>query len=183
MALWRVRTEFRGVQGTPWLSTMMFGTVNSAQQSVNAVGVFWNALDARMVNTITWRTLNDVEEVGVGGELIGVTQTTPVTSVGQLAQDPLPWATQGLIRWRTGAIIGGRELKGRTFIPGLSELDNGAQGDPAGTLLTTIQNAADALIADVNSAFSVWSRRHGQVRLATVGSAIDKWAVLRSRRD
>lgn len=183
MALWRVRTEFVGVQGSPWLSTMYFGTVNSAAQSVNAVGVFWTAVDNAISSAVTWRTLADVDEIDVGGNLIGIASVTPQTGTGGAAGDRLPPATQGLITWRTGSIIGGRELKGRTFVPGIVENNSDAAGTPVAGVITILQNAADALIADVNSALTIWSRQHAQVRLAAVASVSDKWAVLRSRRD
>lgn len=181
--VWRVRTEFVGVQGSPWLSTLTFGTVNSAQQSVNAMGVFWQAVDNLMHPDVTWRTLPDVDEIGVGGELIGVESTTPVTGAGTASGDRLPAVVQALVTWRTGAIIGGRELKGRTFIPGIVEAQNTADGTLVSGAITVLQNAADALIADVNSALSVWSPTHGEVRLATVAAVRDQWFVLRSRRD
>lgn len=181
--VWRVRTEFVGVQGAPWLSTMLFGTVNSAQQSVNAVGAFWSAVDAAIATAVTWRTLPDVDEIDVDGNLIGVESTTVQTAGGALAGDRLPHATQALITWRTGAIIGGRELKGRTFIPGIGESHNSADGTLSSGLISILQAAGDALIADVNSAFTIWSPTHAQVRLATVASVRDQWAVLRSRRD
>ena len=183
MPAWRVRTVFTGVQGSPWLSTLYFGTSGTAADAVTAVGVFWSAVDGLMASTVNWTTEADVEEIGVGGDLISVDQTTPAAGSGSAtASTLLPPATQGLIRWRTGAVFGNRELKGRTFIPGLTEGDS-TDGLLTSASRTTIQNAASALIADVNSALIVWSRRYAQQILVATATVPEQFAVLRSRRD
>jgi hypothetical protein len=170
------------VQGAPWLNTLYFGTAGTAANAVAAVGAFWGAVDAFIANDISWATLPDVDEIGVDGSLTGIDSVTPATGTGTDTAEMLPFASQVSIRWRTGAVIGGRELKGKTYIPGLCTaslddglLDSGAQA--------AIQTAADNLIGDVNSSFVIWSRVHAQQLLVAAATVDSDFAVLRSRRD
>ena len=184
MPMYRIRTEFSGMQGAPWLSTMFFQEGGgTAQQAVTAVGVFWGAVDARIDTEVNWTTLADVETVEqTTGDVTAVTSTTPATGTGGEATSSLPPATQGLVRWRTGQYIAGREVRGRTFIPGLV-IGTDDNGQVISTYMTTVNNAAAALIADANSALTIWSRANNLERVVTSGTMWAQYAVLRSRRD
>jgi hypothetical protein len=96
----------------------------------------------------------------------------------------MAFATQGLIRWRTGVFIAGRELRGRTFIPGATE-SRSANGRPDSTYITTAETAAQDLLdnAALGAALVVYSVTHRQVELVQSRSVWGQWAVLRSRRD
>ena len=182
--MYRVRTEFTGMQGAPWLSTMYFNdTGGTPQQAVTAVGAFWGAVDLHIDNEVDWTTLTDVETVAAdSGQVVDITSTTPVTGTGASSSEALPFATQALVRWRTGDFINGREIRGRTFIPGVTELFND-NGRPIAALVSTINTAAATLIGDANSLLDVWSRQNGLARAVVTGSAWSEFAILRSRRD
>jgi hypothetical protein len=188
--MYRVRTVFEGFQGTPWLSTLFFDeNGGTAQQAANAAGAFWGAADALMDNEVNWRTEPDVAEIdAITGQLESVSSTTPVIGSGALTTLMLPVATQALVRWRTGIIVGDRELRGRTFVPGL-----GTASNDNGVLLaasqTTLQTAAAALIADANSVLVIWHRptspgaSDGQAASVLTANVWGQFATMRSRRD
>ena len=182
----RVRTIFTGMSGSPYLSTMYFGSTDplqTAQEAVTAVGNFWGAIDAQLSSTLGWTTDPEVAEVDiVTGEVAGSTATTPVSGVGALGNAVMALTTQALVRWRTGTFIAGREVRGRTFVPGTTTLHNLA-GRPGGTLVTTITTAAAALVADVNADLYIWSRKNGAIGNVTSGTVWTEYASLRSRRD
>jgi hypothetical protein len=184
MSHYRVRTIFTGAQGSPWLSTLNFGAAGgTAAQAVTAVAAFWGAVDVQMPGTIDWTTEADVGTYSPAGELEDVDTTTPSTGAGGAgAGELLPRATQGLIRLRTGLIIDGRELRGRIFIPGLSESVND-NGTYAAASRATINTAAAALISDANSTLLVWSKRWATEAPALTGVTATEFAVLTSRRD
>jgi hypothetical protein len=115
------------------------------------------------------------------GQLTGALTVTSTLITGGSADNPLPNATAGLVRWRTGSFSGGRELRGRTFIPGITEASNDANGNPSSTMLSAINAGSLALIT--NSALAVWSPTYGSVAPATSTSMWTEFAVLRSRRD
>lgn len=182
--MFRIRTIFSGVTGSPWVSTAFFNdTVGTPQDCVDAVGTFWAAVDALMDSSVTWLTNADVETVDqTNGQVTAVTSTTPASGAGGGGALSLPIAAQGLVRWRTGDYINGREIRGRWFIPGLSTTSN-TDGVVTPASVTVIQNAATALIADPDTILNIWSRANNTARAVTSGSAWNQFAVLRSRRD
>jgi len=182
--MYRVRIVFDGMPGAPWLSTLYFNeTGGTAQQAATAAGTFWGAVDALMDNEVNWTTEGDVTLINSAtGNATGVVATTPVTGTGALSTLALPFVAQGLIRWRTGVYVAGRELRGRTFVPALATASND-NGRVLAASVTTMNNAAAALLADANSELVVWSKTHGSASPALTGNAWSQFASLRSRRD
>lgn len=170
--------------GAPWLATHYFNdTAGTAAQAVTAVGTFWGAIDAFMDSEVDWTTGTEVETVDpVTGNVTAITSVTAATGSGALAVESLPRAAQGLIRWRTGDYIAGREIRGRTFIPGLAESTND-NGDLSAATVAAFNAAASALIADANSVLDIWSRKNAVARAVVTGSTWSQYAVMRSRRD
>jgi hypothetical protein len=180
----RVRVIWSGSGGTPFLSTHYFsgGAQSDADDAVTAVGTFWGAVDGLIDSSISWATDAEVVEIAAGtGAPQGSFATTPATGTGAVSGTANPWASQGLIRWRTGVFIGGREVRGRTFVPGMTQV-SGSDGVPAAATITTLNNAAAALIADANSVLLIWSKTHGVEHAVTSGSAWNQFAILRGRR-
>lgn len=182
--MYRVRTTFSGVTGSPWLSTMFFDEAGgSAANAVTAVGAFWGAVDNLIDSSVSWTTLADVESVdATSGHVTAVTATTPQFGAGGGGTSGIPIVAQGLVRWRTGVYLNGREVRGRTFIPGLGTPSN-SDGTLTPGSATTIGTASAALIADIASILVVWSRANLQAKTVTASSVWTQFAVLRSRRD
>jgi hypothetical protein len=190
MVMHRVRTVFSGVPGTPWLSTFYFAAaIDSAQDAASAAGGFWGAVDALINTAVDWTTEADVSQIDEDtGNLVGVTSTSPVAGVGALNTEMGPLVSQGLIRWRTGAVINGRNLRGRTFIPGLC-VSSQDDGGVVSTTLTTINAAASALISSADSELVIWHRpptpgaSGGAAAPVVTGNMWNQYASMRSRRD
>lgn len=188
--MYRVRVTFTGGSGVPWLATHYFREAGgTAQQAATAVGTFWGAVDAFINSGTDWTTEADVSLIDdATGQLTGVQSTTPVTGTGGSAVERLPQQDQILVRWRTGSTVNGRELRGRTFIPGVIEDTNDA-GDVLAATRATILTAAQALITDANSVLLTWHRptspgaADGSEAIVTTASVWQRFAVLRSRRD
>jgi hypothetical protein len=193
-----VTTEWSGTaQGQPYFSTHHFaGTASTvATSAVAAVADFWSAIDNFQHTSVTWTVLGDVEVVDEAtGALTNLYSVAPITNTGVGASAPLPWATQGLIRWRTGAFIDGRELRGRTYVPGLTTgaLSNGSM---VAATISGLDSAAEALIANASTNLVVWQRprkarvepplpaRAGSLADVVSASVWSEFATLRSRRD
>lgn len=188
--MYRVRTTFTGVQGSPWLNTLYFDEGGgTAQQAATAAGTFWGAVDTYIFGSVTWTTEPDVTRINaITGILEGVTTTTPVTGTGGGGSDPLPYATQGLIRWRTGVVVGTRELRGKTYVPGMVETGV-TNALVTAAAVTGINTACAALISDANSKLMIWHRPNpagsatGVAWDAVTGQMASGFAVLRTRRD
>lgn len=189
MGLLRIQTDWSGsATGLPYLSMMSFITPDPTTQAnvdaaVAAVGTFWNSVKAQVANNFAYQVSNQVDEIDLDGTLTDVWAAATSPNGTGVQTDPyLPTANQCMIRWTGTSVVAGRVLKGRTFVPGLTE----AQVDDGVLLafyLTVIQNAANALIADAASVLAVWSKTH--LTVTTVASALvpAKVAILRSRRD
>lgn len=182
--MFRVRTAWTGWPGAPALSTLYFEDSGGqlAQDAADAVQAFWTALSGRIMSSSSWAIDTAVDEMTTAGVVTGTTAVTgTLTGSGSAAGHSLPPATQGLIRWRTGFFVGGREIRGRTFVPTPSE--NDSDFNPASGYITTLNTAAAALIADADSQLVVWSKTNTSTAPVNVGQAWTSWAVLRSRRD
>ena len=180
----RVLTKMTGLAGQPWYNTLHFagGTQTEADDAADAAHDFWNAFQPSFANGLTVQVQPEVISYDpTTGDPVGLfaTSTPAITSSG--SGEPLPWATMGLVRWRTGDFVEGREVRGRTFIPALTEGHN-TSGRPASALLTIMQTAIDALIADTPT-FQVYSVAHRTTHAVVTGSPWSEWATLRSRRD
>jgi len=185
MSIYRVRTSFSGVvvSGGGFSTLYFLDSGGSAQDASDAAGAFWNAVDARLNQNLTWATEPDVDELNVGtGALEGSNAVTPTSGVGASSTEAIPYASQGLLRLRTGVVAGGRELRGRVFIPGMTEADSSG-GVVLAAAITAFDAAAASLISDSDSAWVVWSRTHGVAATVATASTWNQFAVLRSRRD
>lgn len=181
----RVRTVFSGPQGSPWVSTIHFtgSTQVAADAAVAAVGAFWGAVDALMHTSVLWATEAEVEVVDVNtGDVTAVLVTTPQTGAGATVTELVPRMSQAVVRLRTGVFFGGREVRGRIFIPGLTELANTA-GALTPATQTAIATAADAMRTDVTQELVVYSKTHLSAPPVATTSVWSQWAYLGSRRD
>jgi hypothetical protein len=193
MAL-RATTVFTGSTGTPYLNQFHFpgSGATDAAAAASAASTFWQAISANMANNLSWTRSGEVEEFDPAtGLTTAVHSTDPVSGAGVNAAEMLPFTSQALVRWRTGVFQDGREIRGRTFIPGLTQ-DELADGLLLPAMQTLIANAAGTL-ADL---LGVWSRpreasagppvveaRAGQIVPVSASSVWNQFAVLRSRRD
>jgi hypothetical protein len=86
--------------------------------------------------------------------------------------------SQVLLQMRTGFVVGGRELRGRLFLPGLR-----VTASSVGNVDTTVADQiADSANENLNDTFAVFSRTHhawATIHSCTVWS---EFASLRSRR-
>ena len=185
MSLWRVTTLFSGptVVGGGINQLHFDATGGTAAQARTAVTNFWTTMnDCFRVDT-TATVLGEVEEIDGADHVIGITSVggndvVPGTDDGA----PLPPATQLLCRLRTGVYNSGREIRGRIFVPSLTENLNIA-GEAGGTRYAEAVTACTNLRTDANSKLVVWSRTHLVYAEVTSLAPVTKFSVLRSRRD
>lgn len=182
--LYRVTQVCTGVAGSPYYLTAYFSQGGgTAQQAANGWRAFLSAGVSTYTTGLTFAVVSDVSLVDpVTGDVTG---TTPVTLAGVThtgAGDPLPPATQGLARFRTGQYIGGREIRGRFNIPSQSESDS-TGGVPSTTWLATWNARLATLITGGTFVHAVYSPKNGCWATTTAASMWGQWAILRGRRD
>lgn len=188
--MYRIRTNFTGLPGSPWVSNLFFSEETfTAQQTATAVATFIEALDNYMSSNVLWAIEPEVTTIDQAtGHPTSVVLTTGANGQGDLAVESMPPGDQAVIRWRTGIFVDGNERRGRMFVPGLTQ-DANDQGHLITATRTGIATAAAALVADTTSAFIVWHRptdqppSNGTVAAVTSSSVWDQFGHLRTRRD
>jgi hypothetical protein len=182
----RIRVAWVGMSGGPSLTTHFFvGDDNqaAATEARNLVNAFWGVVDNNISSTLSWSIDTTAIVMTAAGVITNAFPVAAGTGQGSDTTEKLPDANQGLIRWETGTFINGRRLRGRTFVPGLTE-----GWVSAGQLSTTAQTnwntaAATFAVNGTNASLAIWSRVNSSVSAVDSGSAQLKIAVLRSRRD
>ena len=181
--MWRVTTVFSGVQGAPYYSNHYFPGTTTPAEAVEAIDEFWDGCASLIVDNCSWTVQGEVVDIDVtSGQPVGFTTITGANGAGTSAGQMLPPSTQMLVRWTTDQVINGRLLRGRTFIPALTETVSDF-GRPDSSAIADALAAASALLVDTDSDVGVWSRTHGAFALTTGVSVWEEFAVLRSRRD
>lgn len=190
--VYRQRTILTGVAGAPYVATV-YSRGLGEQDEADALNAFSGELWAGLAGSVLSTGLTATQESTVvdidptTGQATGAFAVSGATVTGTNAGERLPPATQALLRLRTGQYIGGRELRGRWFIPGMVESDSNA-----GVVDTTARN--DIVVAytgalgeaeNVYGAFQivVYSRTNGTQQVVSTVDVWTQFAVLRSRRD
>ncbi|HKZ21570.1 MAG TPA: hypothetical protein VJQ57_15875 [Acidimicrobiia bacterium] len=179
-------TEWTGPGSSPKLSIMYFDETPTIASQRAALGTFWNAVDANVSNLFAWQVRSEGRELDdATGALTGFwNENTAQAGAGGSPTAPVADATQALIQWLTSSIIGGRRLRGRTFVPGLPQTAI-STGSLASGIRTAIDTAADALVSS-GAGLQVWHRpQNGAGGSAVAVSAASVWsefAVQRGRR-
>lgn len=172
-----------GWTGAPGYTNLYFAGTGDIGDQATALDTFWNAIKALVPSSVTI-SLNEAAEIEDStGELLGAISLSGVgtyvgTGAGVIA------APAGLcITWRTAAIVGGRRLRGRTFIVPLASSNYQADGTLYNPALATAP--AQDLIDDSGGTLVVWHRpvagAGGSSAPATDAYVRDRVSVLRSR--
>jgi hypothetical protein len=180
----KVVTEFTGVAGSPYFNTLVFAGsgATDAQAAATAARAFWAALQGNLADTLRGQVQLEVVEFQISdGASIAVWPVTSAQIVYTASNTMLPRATQGLVRLRTGFFAGGREVRGRIFIPCLTEIANDI-GVPSAAIITTVNTAVATMISG-SADLLVYSPALSATASVTAGSMWSEWASLRSRRD
>lgn len=181
--LYRVRTALTGTYGGAMVSTMFFdASVATAQDAADSARAFWSDLAAVLSTALTAQVEPTVYTIdSTTGKATGTASTTTTSVTGTSSAEQLPPATQGLITWHTGVFTAGRELIGKTYIPGMTE-DDSTGGVPSSGFLSGAQTAATNLGSGGPPVLEIYSRKHKTFYPAGLGSVDHVFAVLRSRR-
>lgn len=187
--MYRTRVVLTGVAGSPYYLTAHFvATGGTAQQAADAWMTFvagaTSGTGGGYPAPAVLTSDGNVDLIDPATDTItGSLSVTQRTFQGSGSADTLPPATQLLVRWRTGNYVGGREIRGRTFIPLLAETSSDQQGRPIPAVTSGFDTRGAALIADPNSQHCVYSKKNGVWEITSGASTWSQFAVLRSRRD
>lgn len=184
-ALW---TAGSGGAGT---TTFHMGASSAAAGAgVPAFRAFFDAVKSNLPPdvTITFPSTVDLVDEATG-TLVGSIGSSPVASVTGIGSGVYSAPTGGRVRWLTNEIVGGRRVRGTTFIVPMTGASYSADGTLSAAAVTVLGNAATALLATTSLDLAVYHRptsaspTSGQAVLCTGSFIPEQAAILRSRRD
>nr|CRY96742.1 hypothetical protein [uncultured prokaryote] len=181
-----ILTDIQTDSGGGKVSVMYFEDTPDVASQRALLNTFWQAVVSNCNQNATFTVRTEGRELDEAtGTLTGAwNDSTPYVALGEVTGDPVPDASQALVRWSTGAVVGGRFLRGRTFIPMIASqavvngnLGSGAQDSIAGAAGNFASSAAG---------LQIWSRPKGggigTAFVVTGASCWQEFAVLRRRR-
>lgn len=162
-------------------------TTGEVGAALAAARTFWAAIAARLPNDVSLSFPGPLDIFSLDGTLVGSTPASSVPSAVAGTSGGVYSAPSGAkIIWETGQIVGGRRLRGRSYIVPIAGDQYDADGTLASDFINAVGTAATALrvaLATAGLPLTVWSRKN-EVEHAAVGQTIrDQAAILRSRRD
>lgn len=183
----RVRSVATGVAGTPWYTNLYFTWVTGTTQAhIDVVRDWWTNLAGSLDNSVLWTVEGDCSLVDdTTGQVTGIESATARTVNGTSATAALPPATQILLNTFTSTFVGGRQLRGKIYVPGLVASTSDANGAPVAATKTLVLAQGNLLISASSTPgpLRVWSKKNGMSAVVNAVSTPSKFAVLRSRRD
>lgn len=184
MSMHRVRCVWSGWPGAPGYTNFFVGTAIVNQTAIRA---FFGALAGILPSTVSIQVPDTGDVVDeTDGTITGVWSGTSSTLLTGLISGVYASPAGACVNWRSGLIVAGRRVMGRSFLVPLA----GAAFQNDGTLSTSalgdLQSAATNLISALAGELKVWSRPRpaltGQAATVISSNVPDKAVVLRSRR-
>ena len=169
------------------VSVLNFHDTSSVVAQRAAINTFYDALASVLSNQVSWSIAQSGREFNnATGALTGEwSDSTNHVGAGSNTGQSVADASQVLIRWNSGVVVGGRFVKGRTYIPGLS-VANLSSGNLSSSANTVFANAAAAFLATSGVEFAVYHRpvngAGGQLLAAESATVWNELAVLLRRR-
>ena len=157
----RTQTVLTGVTGAPYYSNLYWDLTYSTSEMVEHTAEFWEIVDNRMVNEVAWEVSGVVQYIDDNtGTLLANGVTDAVTGAGEASGEMLPASTQVLVKWRTGLVVAGRELRGRTFLPAMDAFMND-EGSVESVARADLSDEIATWLGGLSATPLVWSRTHG----------------------
>lgn len=182
----RIRIVITGVPGTPaYLNYFFEATTLDAGNYQTAVLDMIDAGKAALRSGTTWTAVNPIPIIDVAtGEVTDVAIGDGGAVAGTDSSDALPPANALLMRMHTSVFVGGREVRGRSFVPYFTEASNSA-GSPSGATVSGWNGLFQDMngTGGANGAMVVWSRAHARAEYVSSFDAWSQWGSVRSRRD
>lgn len=157
----RTQLVYTGLVGMPAVNSLFWTGTGPTQAGQAAAST--NDFAADLANNLAEGVTVDVDNTCVEineatGEIVQYYSVTGGTYAGAAPFDPLPIGTSMVLGLQTNAVVRGRRLQGRLFLPGLSEDAVADQGIFQPTYVTVIDGIAADTLAGGVAVQVVWSR-------------------------
>lgn len=157
--LQRVNVAWQNWPGAPGLSQFYF-FVTGTQGNVDALRTFFDAVKSLLPSglSITVPGSGDIINDADGKITGSWSVTTPPLVVSATGAGAYAGNAGCVVHWLTSGVIGGRRVRGRTFLVPTIATQFETNGSLTSAALTTVGTAADALITATSATYRVWSR-------------------------
>lgn len=180
----RVEVVWSGAWGLPGVSVFYSADPDDATAGLAA---FFSSISNRFPNSLTWScgTSGDTVDVATGTLTGEWTGGTAINQTGSGGTGAYAAGTGAYVQWGTPLIVGGRRLKGRTFLAPLLASEYQADGSITAACLTTLNTAAATL--EALGKIVIWHRpspggSNGIAATVTSGNVPDQVTSLKTRR-
>lgn len=163
MTISRVSVAWQGWPGAPGVSQFYYGTALGdlpTQGNIDALRTFFNSLVGSLPAGLTISVPKTGDRINeVDGKIIG-TWDVPVQPlvVNGAGAGNYAGNAGAVCHWLTPTVVAGRRVRGRTFLVPLISTAFDATGSLSTTFINTLQNAAQALVAQPDGAPTIWAR-------------------------
>lgn len=180
-----VQVDWDGFPGAPGVSSFYTTDATILRPQLK---IFFDSLKAYLPTdvTLTYPASGDTVDSATGG-LVGGWTDTIIGETGGDSSGAYAAPVGAVFQWPTGAIVGRRRLKGRTFFVPMRGSSFQTDGSIEAVTLGALRTAAGVLVTATAGAFLVWHRpvdHVGGSAAGVIGWIVpDMAAVLRSRRN
>jgi hypothetical protein len=159
------------------------GAGNTASTDlVEAVSNLFEAFKSQLANDTQVACDGSVETFDpTTGQTQAVQSYTGFTKAGTWGTAEIVRGACVVLQWRTNVYLGGREVRGRSFISGLGAIEDNV-GNVSSTALAVFESAADTYASEFTQA-AVWSPTNGQGVNILTGTVRPSFGLMRTRRD
>lgn len=181
----RVRAVTNGFTGAPGYNNFYFeGTESTVAGSAHqAVVAFFQSMASVLSNQVAVTVESEVPVIDpASGSITGLHNIPQQTVSGTWGTAHSPSGVTLVCQWLTGTFVGGRQVRGRSFISGLGDVGEGSQSVPAG-VITDAETACSGLVAATLADLQVYSPTHGVSHTVTGSNVWNRFGLMRSRRD
>jgi hypothetical protein len=181
--MYRVRTVWTGIAGTPFLTTTYFdASAYASSAAVTNMAAFWDAIPTHININLDWQVQGDVDIVDpVTGQITAIESNTPESGSGSSSLEVLSLGTCGLINLRTGVYVAGREIRGKLYVPGPTE-GSSIQGTPGAAYASALQTAFDTLQSPSGPQLVVYSPKNARWEPVAAPVVSSYWARITTRQ-
>ena len=148
---------------------------------------FFTTVKGRFPGTLTWSFPASQDEIDIEtGSLVGTWDAGSAGDVSETGALNFVRGAGARIAWETAGIVGGRRVRGTTFLAPLTTTSFTSAGVPSVSTLGDITTAATALVEEPSAALVIYSRptatRAGAISQVTGFRVPAETSWLRSRR-
>lgn len=188
--LQEIRVTITGLDGGPGVAVFYAPDLDTT--AVAALVTFFSSVKNLHPGGVSWTVPGTGDLINeANGDLVGTwTQAGSGTQTSTSAVAAYAAGVGACIQWQTSGIVHKRRVRGKTFLVPLLAANYENNGTILAAAVTTMQNAANALVAASN--LQIWSRpfdgtptnpaRSGAGYEVTAGVVLDRVARLRSRQ-